>query len=188
MSALPVDPIDAHAFSALADFLDLHAERYAWRTYGACRQHPEVNFFPSQGGATAPAKAICAGCPVREACLEAALANGETHGIWGGTSERERRRLRRERVVEPGPRRIGGRKTAAEQVLEFLGRQPGGSFYGSGRALADAMRWDGSPTQVTNAVANLEALGVVVVDPPGPRGKATGRAGIRSVTLAEAAS
>lgn len=188
MSALPVDPIDAHAFSALADMLDLRAERYAWRAYGACRQHPEVDFFPERGQPTAPAKAICAACPVRDECLSVALANGERHDIWGGLSERERRRLRRERVVVPGPRRIGGRKTAAEQVVEFLERQPGGDFYGSGRALADAMRWDGSPTQVTNAVANLEALGVVAVDPPAPRGKTTGRAGIRSVTLTEAAS
>jgi WhiB family transcriptional regulator, redox-sensing transcriptional regulator len=57
---------------------------------------PEL-FFPLRGESTAPAKAACRGCVVREECLEYALANGEKFGIWGGMSERERRRLRRDR-------------------------------------------------------------------------------------------
>ena len=52
-------------------------------------------FFPARGAPTAPAKAICASCPVREECLDYAITNGEKFGIWGGLSERERRRIRR---------------------------------------------------------------------------------------------
>jgi len=48
----------------------------------------------------ARAKAVCAGCPVREACLEFALANDERWGVWGGTSERQRRAMRAVRVRE----------------------------------------------------------------------------------------
>ena len=53
-------------------------------------------FHPARGdmGTIAEAKAVCAGCPVREACLDYALANSEHFGVWGGTTERERRRLR----------------------------------------------------------------------------------------------
>ena len=45
----------------------------------------------------AEAKAICADCPVRQACLEHALAHREREGVWGGTTERERRRIVRQR-------------------------------------------------------------------------------------------
>lgn len=81
----------------IADLWDLDSDRYAWRAYGACRRHPEVNFFPARGESTREAEAICAACPVRAICLEVAIANGEKFGIWGGLSGRERRRLRRQR-------------------------------------------------------------------------------------------
>jgi WhiB family redox-sensing transcriptional regulator len=55
-------------------------------------------FFPARGESCADAKAVCRGCRVRVECLEYALALGEKHGIWGGLSERERRRLRRRRA------------------------------------------------------------------------------------------
>jgi WhiB family redox-sensing transcriptional regulator len=51
-------------------------------------------FFPSKGGSTAPAVQVCKRCPVQEQCLQYALARREPHGIWGGRSERERRRMR----------------------------------------------------------------------------------------------
>jgi WhiB family transcriptional regulator, redox-sensing transcriptional regulator len=54
-------------------------------------------FFPERGEDERPAKRICGTCPVKGFCLEYALAAGEKHGIWGGTSERQRRNLRRER-------------------------------------------------------------------------------------------
>ena len=56
--------------------------------------HPEA-FFPEKGGSTREAKRICLGCEVKDSCLEYALANDERFGIWGGLSERERRRLKR---------------------------------------------------------------------------------------------
>ena len=54
-------------------------------------------FFPERGASTREAKEVCRGCVVRMDCLEYALDNGEKFGIWGGLSERERRRLRRQR-------------------------------------------------------------------------------------------
>ena len=67
----------------------------AWRDDALCAQTDPEAFFPEKGGSTREAKKICAGCPVRAECLESALANDERFGIWGGLSERERRRLRR---------------------------------------------------------------------------------------------
>ena len=55
-------------------------------------------FFPEKGGSTREAKRVCATCEVREECLQYALANDERFGIWGGLSERERRKLKRRAV------------------------------------------------------------------------------------------
>jgi WhiB family redox-sensing transcriptional regulator len=66
-----------------------------WRDGALCTQtDPEV-FFPDRGQSNATAKSICRRCEVNADCLEHALATDQRHGIWGGTSERERRRLRR---------------------------------------------------------------------------------------------
>ncbi len=71
----------------------------AFMDLGSCRGvDPEI-FFPDRGESLAPAKAVCAECIVNDECLEFALANGERFGVWGGTSERERRRIRRARRV-----------------------------------------------------------------------------------------
>lgn len=65
-----------------------------WEELAACRDADQKLFFPEHGNeSTVPAKRICRGCPVRPECLEYALANDEQFGIWGGLSERERRRL-----------------------------------------------------------------------------------------------
>lgn len=66
-----------------------------WRASALCSQTDPEAFFPEKGESTRQAKKICHGCEVREPCLEAALARDERFGIWGGLSERERRRLRR---------------------------------------------------------------------------------------------
>jgi WhiB family redox-sensing transcriptional regulator len=66
-----------------------------WNDDALCAQTDPEAFFPEKGGSTREAKKICAGCPVRAECLEYALGNDERFGIWGGLSERERRRLRR---------------------------------------------------------------------------------------------
>lgn len=69
-----------------------------WRARGNCRGiDPEI-FYPDDDDATADAaKAICGGCSVRQACLEFALTQREKHGVWGGLTERERRRILRQR-------------------------------------------------------------------------------------------
>lgn len=68
-----------------------------WRELGACRGlDPEV-FFPETDEEADIAKNICATCDVRVACLEHALSSREKVGVWGGTTERERRRIIRQR-------------------------------------------------------------------------------------------
>jgi len=64
-----------------------------WTTRAQCRQVDPDLFFPDKGGSSVDAKRICAGCPVRAACLDYALKNEERFGVWGGTSEHERRQL-----------------------------------------------------------------------------------------------
>jgi len=66
-----------------------------WQERALCAQTDPEAFFPEKGGSTREAKRICAGCEVRAECLEYALAHDERFGIWGGLSERERRRLKR---------------------------------------------------------------------------------------------
>ncbi len=68
---------------------------WAWTARAACRGMDPDTFFPGRGAPTREAKAVCARCPVKADCLKAALEERERFGIWGGFSERERRRLRR---------------------------------------------------------------------------------------------
>ena len=68
-----------------------------WRLDALCAETDPEAFFPEKGGSTREAKRVCTGCSVRAECLEAALTNDERFGIWGGLSERERRRLRLQR-------------------------------------------------------------------------------------------
>jgi WhiB family transcriptional regulator, redox-sensing transcriptional regulator len=70
-------------------------EEQSWQERSLCAQTDPEAFFPEKGGSTREAKKICVGCEVRAECLEYALANDERFGIWGGLSERERRRLKR---------------------------------------------------------------------------------------------
>ncbi|HSS08565.1 MAG TPA: WhiB family transcriptional regulator [Acidimicrobiales bacterium] len=68
-----------------------------WRQRAACRGVEPDIFYPVSDEDAYEAKAICFVCPVREACLEYALANRERDGVWGGATERERRRMVRQR-------------------------------------------------------------------------------------------
>lgn len=68
-----------------------------WMAKGKCRDLPPSVFFPSDGVGVEVARRVCADCTVREECLEYALANRIDHGVWGGCSERERRRIARRR-------------------------------------------------------------------------------------------
>jgi WhiB family redox-sensing transcriptional regulator len=77
----------------------LALEELAWQDYANCRGADADLFFPERGASTRKAKAICAACEVRTQCLDYAISQGEKFGIWGGLSERERRRVRRQRLV-----------------------------------------------------------------------------------------
>jgi WhiB family redox-sensing transcriptional regulator len=70
----------------------------AWQERALCAQTDPESFFPEKGGSTREAKRVCTTCEVRTECLEYALAHDERFGIWGGLSERERRRVRRAAV------------------------------------------------------------------------------------------
>jgi WhiB family redox-sensing transcriptional regulator len=73
---------------------------HAWMQEGHCRYYPPGAFFPSDGVGVDAARQICAECPVKAECLEYALENRIDHGVWGGCSERERRRIQRRRRQE----------------------------------------------------------------------------------------
>ena len=84
------------------------ADESSWWDYANWLGVDPDLFFPERGASTKEAKEVCRGCVVREDCLEYALSHGEKFGIWGGMSERERRRLRRQRAL--------ARRAAAERV------------------------------------------------------------------------
>jgi WhiB family redox-sensing transcriptional regulator len=71
----------------------IEAEERPWAAYAACRRADPDLFFPGPDGDVSEALKICAGCPVQEDCLEWALDTRVRYGVWGGTTERERRRL-----------------------------------------------------------------------------------------------
>jgi WhiB family redox-sensing transcriptional regulator len=66
-----------------------------WQERALCAQTDPEAFFPEKGGSTREAKKVCLSCDVRGECLEYALSNDERFGIWGGLSERERRKLKK---------------------------------------------------------------------------------------------
>ena len=70
----------------------------SWQERSFCAQTDPEAFFPEKGGSTREAKKVCVGCEVRAECLEYALAHDERFGIWGGLSERERRKLKKRAV------------------------------------------------------------------------------------------
>ncbi len=67
-----------------------------WQERALCAQTDPEAFFPEKGGSTREAKRVCSSCEVRAECLEYSLLNDERFGIWGGLSERERRKLKRQ--------------------------------------------------------------------------------------------
>ena len=72
-------------------------DEYSWMLHGKCRGVNPGDFFPSDGMGVEAAQVVCTGCPVKVECLEYALLNRIEHGVWGGASERERRRILRRR-------------------------------------------------------------------------------------------
>ncbi len=83
-----------------------------WMAKGNCRDHPPARFFPSDGVGVEIARRICGTCPVKGPCLEYALDQRVDHGVWGGASERERRRILKRRraasVVTPDSTSLTG--------------------------------------------------------------------------------
>nr|WP_264068518.1 WhiB family transcriptional regulator [Mycolicibacterium komossense] len=92
----PETPARPH-LSLVADSYELEpeSEENQWQDRALCAQTDPEAFFPEKGGSTREAKRICLGCEVKDQCLDYALAHDERFGIWGGLSERERRRLKR---------------------------------------------------------------------------------------------
>ena len=70
------------------------ARWHAWMDSAVCAQVDLEVFFPEDGGSVRTAKRICQPCPVKAECLRFALKRNERFGVWGGLSERERRRIR----------------------------------------------------------------------------------------------
>lgn len=88
---------DARAELSLLDLAgqDSDDAELSWQERALCAQTDPEAFFPEKGGSTREAKKVCVSCEVRAECLEYALENDERFGIWGGLSERERRKLKR---------------------------------------------------------------------------------------------
>jgi WhiB family redox-sensing transcriptional regulator len=88
-----------------------------WRQRGACLDEDPELFFPvGTGRGAAPqeeeARAVCMRCPVRAECLAWALETGQEFGVWGGMTELDRRRIRRQQRRQPDPHREAARELA----------------------------------------------------------------------------
>ncbi len=79
----------------------------AWQDFANCRGADPDLFFPERGASTRTAKGICRECSVQEDCLEFAIVSSEKFGIWGALSERERRKIRKERKIAAEARKAG---------------------------------------------------------------------------------
>ena len=90
--------MDIQDVQDVQDVPEAQEAELSWQERGLCAQTDPEAFFPEKGGSTREAKKVCLGCDVRGDCLEYALAHDERFGIWGGLSERERRRLKKEAV------------------------------------------------------------------------------------------
>jgi WhiB family transcriptional regulator, redox-sensing transcriptional regulator len=77
------------------------SDNRGWQEGALCAQTDPEAFFPEKGGSTREAKRVCASCEVRAECLQYALEHDQRFGIWGGLSERERRRLKRSGGARP---------------------------------------------------------------------------------------
>jgi WhiB family redox-sensing transcriptional regulator len=97
---LTVGPLTSNLAALVASHRQSGGGERRWQEQANCLGVDPDLFFPERGASTREAKSVCRGCEVRIDCLEYALAHGEKFGIWGGLSERERRRVRRQRALE----------------------------------------------------------------------------------------
>ena len=86
---------------------DLIGGMPSWTEEANCKGADADLFFPERGASTRTAKEICRACTVQDESLEYAVENSEKFGIWGGLSERERRRVKRQRAAEFDIRDVG---------------------------------------------------------------------------------
>ena len=93
-----VDPVNLEVPGVRRPTTDDDDSALSWQADALCAQTDPEAFFPEKGGSTRDAKRVCTTCEVRAECLEYALQNDERFGIWGGLSERERRKLKRRAV------------------------------------------------------------------------------------------
>ena len=102
MTAVTIDPAAVTAWMMSAPvgdpdpmaLLEELTRRPEWHAQAACKSSDTAAFFPGKGGTLGTARALCGRCTVREPCLAVALADESLAGIWAGTTDRERRRLR----------------------------------------------------------------------------------------------
>jgi WhiB family redox-sensing transcriptional regulator len=99
MSAQPIEsewaaPALPPVLLSIVDGDAVEDDELSWQELALCAETDPEAFFPEKGGSTREAKKVCLGCDVRAECLEYALTHGERWGIWGGLSERERRKLK----------------------------------------------------------------------------------------------
>jgi WhiB family transcriptional regulator, redox-sensing transcriptional regulator len=71
-----------------------------WQERALCAQTDPDAFFPGKGGSTSEPKKVCRACPVTAECLEYALRTDQRYGVWGGLSERQRRKIKRQRDAD----------------------------------------------------------------------------------------
>ena len=78
------------------EYLEQLTRRPAWQSQSACRGTGPDSFFPARGASLRATRVLCASCRVRSDCLAEALADPDLAGVWAGTTDRERRRIRRD--------------------------------------------------------------------------------------------
>jgi WhiB family transcriptional regulator, redox-sensing transcriptional regulator len=83
--------------AAVAFTSEMRSQHTAWLDLGACKGLDPALFYPEDEDAAEEAKDVCTQCAVRVTCLEFALSHREKQGVWGGATERERRRIIRQR-------------------------------------------------------------------------------------------
>jgi WhiB family transcriptional regulator, redox-sensing transcriptional regulator len=89
-----------------------------WTEDALCAQTDPEAFYPEKGGSTREAKRICMSCDVREPCLDAAIERDERFGIWGGLSERERRKIKRQRSIPTTPVQVPAPAAASPTIVK----------------------------------------------------------------------
>jgi WhiB family redox-sensing transcriptional regulator len=96
-----IEVLDGHSHTSHTSHTSIEApeaDESSWQERALCAQTDPEAFFPEKGGSTREAKRVCLSCDVRGECLEYALLHDERFGIWGGLSERERRKLKKRAV------------------------------------------------------------------------------------------